>query len=105
MKYLTKEQVQIAIDKVEAQGRLLISGYISRDGQYRDVIGYLLTNEQLAIILKNNANHLPIGVIGTHLFGTEPEPILGALQFINDTSTTMEEFKKRTAKLIAEAYE
>ena len=104
MKTLTKENVTEAVQEVIDQGRILKDSYISSDGKYRDVVGYLLENKELHAILTNNANGLPIGVIGKHLIGTEPEGILSALQFINDTATSMDNFKARCTQIIEESY-
>lgn len=105
MKALTKENVTKAVQQVVEQGRILKDVYISNDGKYRDVLGYLLEDKELHAILTNNANGLRIGVIAKHLLGTEPEGILSALQFINDTSTSMSEFKARCTRIIEESYQ
>jgi len=105
MKALTKENVTKAVQQVVDQGRILKDAYISSDGKYRDVIGYLLEDKELHAILTNNANGLPIGVIGKHLLGAEPEWILSALQFVNDTTTSMDNFKARCTQIIEELYQ
>lgn len=105
MKALTKESVTKAVQQVVGQGRILKDAYISSDGKYRDVLGYLLEDKELHAILSNNANGLPIGVIGKHLLGTEPEGILSALQFVNDTATSMDNFKSRCTRIIEESYQ
>ena len=105
MKALTKENVTKAVQQVVGQGRILKDAYISSDGKYRNVLGYLLEDKELHAILTNNANGLPIGVIGKHLLGTEPEGILSALQFVNDTATSMDNFKSRCTQIIEESYQ
>lgn len=105
MKALTKESVTKAVQEVIDQGRILKDAYISSDGKHRDVVGYLLEDKELHAILSNNANGLPIGVIGKHLLGTEPEGILSALQFVNDTATSMDNFKSRCTRIIEESYQ
>ena len=105
MKALTKESVTKAVQEVIDQGRILKDACISSDGKYRDVLGYLLEDKELHAILTNNANGLPIGVIGKHLLGTEPEGILLALQFVNDTATSMDNFKARCTRIIEESYQ
>lgn len=104
MKALTKESVTKAVQEVIDQGLILKDAYISSDGKYRDVIGYLLEDKELHAILSNKANGLRIGVIAKNLTGTEAEGILSALQFINDTSTSMSEFKARCTRIIEESY-
>jgi len=104
MKALTKESVTKAVQEVIDQGLILKDAYISSDGKYRDVVGYLLEDEDLHAILSNNANGLRIGVIAKNLTGTEAEGILSALQFINDTSTSISEFKARCTRIIEESY-
>jgi len=105
VKALTKESVTKAVQEVIDQGLILKNAYISSDGKHRDVVGYLLEDKELHAILSNNANGLPIGVIGKHLLGTEPEGILSALQFINDTATSMDNFKARCTRIIEESYQ
>ena len=103
-KALTKESVTKAVQEVIDQGLILKDAYISSDGKYRDVIGYLLEDKELHAILSNKANGLRIGVIAKNLTGTEAEGILSALQFINDTSMSMSEFKARCTRIIEESY-
>lgn len=105
MQSLNKETVTKAVQEVIDQGRILKDAYISSDGKHRDVVGYLLEDKELHAILSNNANGLPIGVIGKHLLGTEPEGILSALQFVNDTATSMDNFKSRCTRIIEESYQ
>ena len=105
MKALTKESVTKAVQQVVDQGLILKDAYISSDGKYRNVVGYLLEDEDLHAILSNKANGLRIGVIGKHLLGTEPEGILSALQFVNDTATSMDNFKSRCTRIIEESYQ
>lgn len=104
MKALNKESVTKAVQQVVDQGLILKDAYISSDGKYRDVVGYLLEDEDLHAILSNKANGLRIGVIAKNLTGTEAEGILSALQFVNDTATSMDNFKARCTRIIEESY-
>lgn len=104
MQHLSKKNVTKAVQEVVDQGLILKNAYISSDGKHRDVVGYLLEDRELHTILVNNANGLPIGVIAQNLLGTEADGILSALQFVNDTATSMDNFKARCKRIIEESY-
>ena len=102
MKYLTKEQVQKAIDKVEAQGKLLRFRY--SEGAYRCIVGWVLGDDFISTLPSKYQNRNIDSVYEDYLGTWEVPKALVDLQDMHDRAESLESFVKQAREYIDEVF-